>query len=66
MFSFPSNLLRLLLKVTDVTTEHQKWPEISNNKKKHNNNKKGQSPPQELEESPCSGLYLPATKKMQC
>ena len=33
-FGFFSNLLRSLLKVTKVTTDHQKWPEVSN-KKKH-------------------------------
>ena len=57
-------LLRSLLKVTEVNTKHQKWPKI-----RENNQKKAffgpkkvsavvQSPPQELEVSPRSGLYL--------
>ena len=65
-FGFFSRLLRLLLKVTEVTTEHQNWP-----KKRENSIKSpffarrakiasalGQSPSQELEVSPHSGLYL--------
>ena len=32
IFFCGSKLLRLLLKVTEVTTEHQKWPEISKKK----------------------------------
>ena len=48
----------LLLKVTEVTTEHQKWPEVSQNSIKKvfflpKGQKMpldgGQSPPQELE-----------------
>ena len=46
--------LRLLLKVTDVTTKQQKLPKISKNSIKS----LGQSPPQELEESL---LYLLVT-----
>ena len=65
-FCFFSKLLRLLLKVTEVTTEHQKWPKISENSIKSptfaQRAKKapalGRSPPQELEVSPRSGLYL--------
>ena len=30
-FGFFLKLLRLLLSVTEVTTEHQKWPNISTN-----------------------------------
>ena len=53
-------LLRLLLKVTEVTTEHQKWPKVSQNSIKSSffarRAKKavagGQSPPQELEVKP--------------
>ena len=46
--------LKLLLKVTEITTEHQKWPKISKNSKKTVR----QNPPQELEVSPRSGLYF--------
>ena len=62
-FGFFKKLLRLLLKVTEVTTEHQKWPKISTNivkspffcPKGKKAPAEGQSPPQELEVSP---LYL--------
>ena len=61
-----SKLIRLLLKITEVTTEHQKLPKISTNSKKtfflHEWQKKvsakGQSPAQELEVSLHSRLYL--------
>ena len=50
----------LLLKVTEVTTEHQKWPKVSQNRMKgsflpEGQNKPsagGRSPPQELEVKP--------------
>ena len=51
---FCSKLPRLLLKVTEVTTEHKKWPKISTNSVKS----LGRSPMQELQVSPLSGLYL--------
>ena len=65
-FFFFSKLLRLLLNVTEVTTEHQKWPKISTNSVKSSfiarRGKKasaeGRSPSQELEVSPRSRLYL--------
>ena len=57
-FGFLSKLLRLLLKVTEVTTKHQKLPKISKNCLKSFFLPEGQSPPQELEESLRSGLYL--------
>ena len=65
-FGFFWKLLRLLLKVTEVTTEHQKWPEISTNSIKiyfftrmgKKASAKGQSPPQVLEVNPHSGLYI--------
>ena len=41
---------KLLLKLTKVTTEHQKMPKMGQNRV--------QSPPQELEVGPCSGPYL--------
>ena len=59
---FSSNLVRLLLKVTEVTTENQKLPKI--NKKKALKalfllkGQKNLGPLQELDESPRSGLYL--------
>ena len=62
IFLFCSKLLRLLINVTEVTTEHQKWLKISTNSVKSPKGKKslglGRSPPQELEVSPRSGLYL--------
>ena len=65
-WGFLSKLIRLLLKVTKVTSGHknrQKWP------KQHNKlfflpevqkkaSAEGQSPPQELEVGPRSGPYL--------
>ena len=56
----------LLIKVTEVITEHQKWPKIcKNNIKSHVFAQRakiasavGQSPPQQLEVSPRSVLYL--------
>ena len=47
-------LVMLLLTFTEVTTEHQKWPNIGTNSVKS----LAQSPPQELEVSPRSSLYL--------
>ena len=63
---FISKLLRLLFKVTKVTTGHQILPKISPNSKispcLDPKGKKalteGRSPPQELELGPCSGPYL--------
>ena len=65
IFGFFSKLLRLLLNVMEVSTEHQKWLKISTNSVKSSYfarsakkpQPKGQSPPQELEVSPRSGLY---------
>ena len=53
----------LLLKTTEGTTEHQKWPKIGTNTVKSTflaRKKKslGRCPPQELEVSPRIGLYL--------
>ena len=62
---FLPKLLRLLLKVIEVSTEHQKWPKISKNHEKPFFAQRvkialavGQSPPQELEVSLRSGQYL--------
>ena len=51
-------LLRLLLKVNEVTNGHQKWPKISKNSIKSPFLLEGQNKPRELEVSPRSGLYL--------
>ena len=48
-------LLTLLLKVTEITKEHQKWPKISQYSIKSTFVGKGQSSPQELEGGPRSG-----------
>ena len=61
---FFSKLLRLLLKVTKVTTGHKKLPKMGQNsiissffaRKKALG--EGRSPPQELEVGPRSGPYL--------
>ena len=53
----------------EVTTEHQKWPNISTNNVKGSffaqrakkASDEGQSPPQELEVGPHSGPYLLGT-----
>ena len=63
---FLSKLLRLLLKVTKVTTGNQKMPKMGQNsiispffaRRAKNALAEGRSPPQELEVSPRSGLYL--------
>ena len=63
---FLSKLLILLLKVTKVTTGHQKLPKMGQNsiissffvRRAKTASLKGQSPPQELEVGPCSGPYL--------
>ena len=63
---FFSKLLMLLLKVTKVTTGHQKLPKMGQNsiiisffaRRAKKASAEGQSPPQELEVSPRSGLYL--------
>ena len=61
-FLFCSKLLRLLINVTEVTTEHQKWLKISTKDVKGPKGKKSlglsRRPPQELEVSPRSELYL--------
>ena len=49
-------LLRLLLKVTKVTTGHQKWRKMGPNS--IISSAEGQSPLQELEVGPRSGPYL--------
>ena len=57
---FFSKLLMLLLKVTEVTTEHQKWPKVSQNsikspffaRRAKKTSAGGRSPPQELEVKP--------------
>ena len=62
LFAFFLKLLRLLLKVTTVTTGYQKWPKIGQNsivgffppKGKKKPLAKGQSPLQELEVGPRS------------
>ena len=59
-------LLRLLLKVTHVTTGHQKLPKMGQNsiirsffaRRAKKASAEGQSPPQELEVGPRSGPYL--------
>ena len=57
-----SKFLKLLLKGTEVTTEHQKIPKISFKSIKKAcfclQKSLGKSPLQKLEESPFSGLYL--------
>ena len=66
LLGFLSKLLRLLLKVTKVTTGHQKLPKMGQNSIKRSffdrrakkSSAKGRSPPQELEVDPRSGLYL--------
>ena len=58
--------LVLLFRFTEVTTEHQKLPEIGQNsiispfyqERQKKVLTKGQSPPKELEVGPCSGPYL--------
>ena len=67
IFALFSNLLRLLLKVVKVTTEHQKLPKMSTScmksffllpKSQKKASTEGQSFLQELEVSLGSGLYL--------
>ena len=60
-------LQRLLFKFTNVNTEHQKWPKMSQNsiirsffaRRAKKASAEGRSPPQELEVVPRSGPYLP-------
>ena len=60
IYFFFFKLLSVLLKVTEVTTEHKKWPKVSKNSIKSSffaqTAKKasagGRSPPQELEVKP--------------
>ena len=62
----------LLLKVTKVTTGHQKLPKMGQNsiissffaRRAKNASAEGRSPPQELEVSPRSGLYLLVVVKL--
>ena len=66
LFGIFSKLLRILLKVSRVTTEHQKWPKMNQNSIKSSlfaqrakkASAEGQSLPQELEVGPRSGPYL--------
>ena len=64
LFGFFLKLLRLLLKVTKVTTGHQKWPKIGQNSTitfyfaRRAKIALGRSPPQELEVGPRSEPYL--------
>ena len=58
-FDFFSKVQRLLLKVIEVTTEHQKWPKVSQNsilkkfaQRAKKNLARGQIPPQDLEVKP--------------
>ena len=70
---FLSKLLRLLLKVTKVTTGHLKLPKIGKNsiissffaRRARNALAEGQSPQQELEVGPRSEPYLLAPFKSQ-
>ena len=68
-FGFFSKLLRLLLKVTKVITEHHQWPKMGQNRIISSiflpewQQSLGQSPPQEQEEGPHSGPYLLIKKK---
>ena len=64
---FLSKLLRLLIKVTKVTTGHQKLPKMGQNRiiscfffarRANNALVEGQSPPQELDVGLRSGPYL--------
>ena len=63
----------LLLKVTKVTTGHQKLPKMGQNsiispffaRRAKKASAEGRSPPQELEVSPRSGLYLLVTPKAE-
>ena len=55
---FHSQLLRLLLKVTKVTTGHHKLPKMGQNSIIKKVSAEGQSPPQELEVGPHSRPYL--------
>ena len=63
---FFESYYRLLLKVTEVTTEHQKWPKIGQNsiirfflpERQKQPSAEGRSPPQELEVGPRSEPYL--------
>ena len=59
IFRILSKLLRFLLKVIEVTTEHQKSPKMGLFFRRAKKALvKGQSHPQELEESPHRGLYF--------
>ena len=68
-----SKSLRLLLKVTEVTTGHQKWPKMGQSsiissffaRRTKKALDEGQSPPQELEVGPRSGLYILVPLKWQ-
>ena len=55
---FLSKFLRLLLKVTKITTGHQKFTKIGQNSIISFYFPKGRSPPQELEVGPRRGPYL--------
>ena len=68
---FLSKFLRLLLKVTKVTTGHQKLPKMGQNSIKSSffarraKKSLGRSPPQELEVGPRSGPYLLVCQKWE-
>ena len=66
-YGFFSKLLWLLLKITKVTTGHQKWPKQHNKlffaQKTKKASAEGPSPPQELEVGPRSGPYLLVSMK---
>ena len=65
-FKIIFKVAKLLLKITKVTTEHQKWPKIRISSvksfffslKDKKTSAEGRSPPQELEVSPQSRLYF--------
>ena len=63
-YEFLSKFLRLLQKVTEVTTGHQKWPKMGQNNVISSfffpkaKTSLGQSPPQELEVGPWCKRYL--------
>ena len=65
-FGFFLKLLMLLLKITEVTTGHQKLPKVGQNsirrsffaRRAKKASSGGRSPPQELEVGPRSGPYI--------
>ena len=73
-WGFLSKLLRSLLNVIKVTTEHKKLPKMGQNsiissffdRRAKKAWAKGQSPPQERKVGPCSGPYLLVLLTSQC